>query len=262
MKLSSSTIGAWAGRVDKGSERSLYYARLRQLWSGKGGFAADGSSVAFSYFTGDSTLRGGGQLAARGNVSERRTISAGDHEANHMGSHGKELVESIGYDSRGRVHASTLPTTPTAGAPLVVATNEYDNLNRPVFQQNTEGSTRRCYRGAVMCTEDGRGSTSCNTRDFRGRVVWVTKPVFLGCESAMDSFLPLDGVGYTYQAFNLLHQVTDNDRTTTITIDSSGRTIASDDPDRGDESFKYTTFGELREHTNGNGETSASIMTV
>lgn len=219
----------------------------------------DGSSESFSYLAGDAALP---LVVEQRAATGERILTAYDlggrpTERTTWDLTGKELVESVGYDTRGRVHASTLPTTPTAGAPLIVATTEYDNLDRPVFQQGPEGNTRSCYRGLVMCTEDGRRSTSCNVRDVRGRVAWVTKPVLLGCEAAMESLFSLDGVGYTYQAFDLLHEVTENGRTTTITVDSSGRKIASDDPDRGDEAFRYTTFGELREYTNGDGEISS-----
>jgi RHS repeat-associated protein len=219
----------------------------------------DGSAEGVSYFTGDATLPLViEQRAATGErVLTSYDIGGRPTERTSWDFTGKELVESVWYDSRGRVYGSTLPTTPSAGAPSLVATHEYDNLDRLVRQQGPEGDTRSCYHGLVMCTENGRGSTSCNVRDARGRVAWVTKPVFLGCEAAMSALLSLDGVGYTYQAFNLPHQITDNGRTTTITVDAIGRKVASDDPDRGDESFGYTTFGELREYTNGNGEISS-----
>jgi RHS repeat-associated protein len=223
-------------------------------------FSPTGASTTLSYHPGTSTLP---LVVDRRDGTGARQITRYDAggrptEETSFDFTGQELLQSVWYDPRGRVFARTLPTAPTAGAPAIVATYTYDNLDRVTSEVGSDGTTRGCYQDNVACIQNGRGATRCSVRDDRGRVVRVTDPVEMTCEAGLAQWPFLRGLTYTYQAFDVLHQVFDQEgNASTITVDAHGRKTNSVDPDRGSESFVYSAFGEVRQYTNGEGEVSS-----
>jgi RHS repeat-associated protein len=227
----------------------------------KATFAPTGASSTISYHPGTPALP---LIVERDDADGARRVTKYDPgtrpvEMQSWDFTGKELLQTVSYDARGRVSARTVPTV--GASPAVVTALEYDNLDRVVAEYGPDGTSKSSYQDGVACIENGRGMTRCSLRDDRGRIVRVTDPVELDSNLALLVWPSLTGTTYTYQAFDVLDQIVDQKgNRTAITIDSHGRKTASSDPDRGNEAFVYNAFNEVRQYTNGNGETSSFVF--
>ncbi len=177
------------------------------------------------------------------------------------------LVKSVGLPYAN----STLPAGYTC---TTRDTYTYDALSRPLSVQHADGSsTSWSYNGLAVKQVDSPGAAKITQYDMLGRVAAV-------CELSSNANMPgsgapsacnydIGGTGFpTLYAYNLATHtttVTQGAQQRVFTTDMAGRTISTQEPERGAASYTYTynTAGLVvtRNRPTAN-QTSASALTT
>lgn len=167
-----------------------------------------------------------------------------------LGWQGRTTVESMTYDSLGRLATQTLPRF--AGDPASTYVFSYDKAGRRTVTSNSDtGDTvRTFFEGLSERTFDARGFQSVVTRDAAGR---------LSSSTNVDGLRSLT-TWYAYGPFNTLRTVTDPmHRSRLMTWDALGRRTSLSDPDSGFEQTHYNAFGEVKRSIDARGAVVDSI---
>ncbi|MCE9666686.1 FG-GAP-like repeat-containing protein [Myxococcus stipitatus] len=153
------------------------------------------------------------------------------------------------YDSLGHVERVSMPRS-EQGA-VNYRRFEYDNRGRVLFVRNPDGTFQEhAYSGWVTYTWDEKRNMSLIWRDALGRIVQTADRT--GSANVQTN--------YTYGAFNLPATIVDAaGNEVRFTYDRLGRRTLLEDPDVGSRTTAYTAFGDVRQMTDGKGNTLTQV---
>lgn len=183
-------------------------------------------------------------------------------------SQGKKVLQDTDFDEYGRVVRKTTPFFDNDAAPPVI-TRTYDVLDRTyvITQPDRKAITRTTYHGRATIVEttiDAKTTAKTTTvTNVRNLPVMVCGPLFAGnCDGKTAA---AGNVTYAYDAGDRLSNITvavldDLGRpryaVTNHTYDSVGHRSATADPDLGSWVYRYDAFGQLREQTDAQNQTT------
>ncbi|RXG84820.1 FG-GAP-like repeat-containing protein [Bradyrhizobium zhanjiangense] len=182
-------------------------------------------------------------------------------------SQGKRIFQDTDYDEYGRVVRQTLPYFEGESTPPTL-TRAYDALDRTILltQPNRMAYARTTYQGrktVVETTLDTRIARTTTITNVRNLPIVVCGPNFSG---ACDAKATSPGtLAYEYDAGDRLSKIVStvvddlgNPRKaiTAHTYDSVGHRSGTSDPDLGHWTYRYDAFGQLREQTDAQNQTT------
>lgn len=158
---------------------------------------------------------------------------------------GKQIVQVIEYDARGRKTRSSLPyfeadlqhfqTDPeNTENPVIFTTLTYDDLNRVVTATSPDGGvTTSSYNGTTTSVTDALGATATRIVNLKGLTI---RTVDTDGGELQFIYGPGDRLVKTIQAdgLELINE-----------YDQVGNKIRSTDPDLGQWDYRYNAFGEV-----------------
>ncbi|MCA0899162.1 FG-GAP-like repeat-containing protein [Microbulbifer agarilyticus] len=164
---------------------------------------------------------------------------------------GRWVYTDVEYDQLGRVARQSTPYF--QGTSRYWTEFEYDLLGR-VTRSTLPGVINpitASYDGFTTVTTNPKGQTKTEKKNAFGELVEVTDHlggrITYGYD-AQGNLKTLNSHGSPSDPHNIV---------TTLTYDIVGRKIAMDDPDKGQWSYQYTGFGELKQQTDAKGQTSS-----
>jgi RHS repeat-associated protein len=151
---------------------------------------------------------------------------------------GLAVITDLQYDDFGRgLHGRSLPHF--AAETPVFTTHDYDNLGRPRFVHQTDGtSIERRYSGLTSLLIDSKGNQRSVTTDQSRR---INTSVEVKSDGTRLTTV------YAYGPFNELSSIVDTlgNKVQSIVSDRLGRSLSVHDADAGDHNYSYTAFGDL-----------------
>ncbi|MBY6212820.1 hypothetical protein KUV95_14780 [Microbulbifer agarilyticus] len=225
--------------------RKYFEASPTGAWSQTLMKACDGSCPASAQYFAESTGAGGAKSRSYVDTLGREIRKAA------IGFDGRWVYTDVEYDQLGRVARQSTPYF--QGTSRYWTEFEYDLLGR-VTRSTLPGVTNpitASYDGFTTVTTNPKGQTKTEKKNAFGELVEVTDHLGGRITYGYDpqgNLKTLNSHGSPSDPHNIV---------TTLTYDIVGRKIAMDDPDKGQWSYQYTGFGELKQQTDAKGQTSS-----
>ena len=161
------------------------------------------------------------------------------------GFNGEWMLVETEYDSLGRVYQVSMPHTVLG--PVLRQRFEYDKRGRLRFVHNPDGTFQeKRHQGLKTLRWDEKRNEGYTVEDALGRVVQSADVTSAGTHVTQ----------YGYGPFGLPRTVTDaSGNQTVLEHDRLGRRTLLNDPDSGLLRTAYFAFGDVRQQTDGNGNT-------
>jgi len=178
----------------------------------------------------------GGQVMMTAHDARGRTIQGGMKAFDGT----NERVDTA-YDNLGRLKSESRPYKTTPSHWTIYSYDPLDRLHSVVFPDNTYTTKRYTFFTETSC--DPSAYQNEIERDVNGRLVRSSQYSDAICGSTDATKKVTTQFGY--EAFGVLHQVTDPKlHVTTFNHDSLGRLTGQTDPDAGSWQFAYNGFGD------------------